>query len=104
MMAKPSPPNNQLLQTEKNIQNLKNKTKKMRTKLQVQKQIRTPVFHSWSAQMRDTCALDRRKLLTINYGGIGHVFGVVLGWYWVVLGGIGADLMPGRWRGRSVLN
>ena len=22
-------------------------------------------------------------------GGIGHDFGVVLGWYWVVLGGIG---------------
>ena len=40
----------------------------------------------------------------LHYGGIGHSFGVVLGWYWVVLGGIGADLMPGRWRGRSVLN
>ena len=40
----------------------------------------------------------------LHYGGIGHSFGVVLGWYWVVLGGIGADLMPGRWRGRSALN
>lgn len=42
-------------------------------------------------------------LVPAPWDGIGHDFGVVLGWHWVVLGGVGAHLVNARQHGRNVV-
>ena len=41
------------------------------------------------------------ELVSFFGGGIGHDFGVVLGWYWVVLGGIGEHVAHVQGNGRG---
>ena len=45
--------------------------------------------------------LKSYKFLSYTEGGIGNDFGVVLGWYWVVLGGIGEHVAHVQSNGRG---
>ena len=47
--------------------------------------------------------LSLYELVSFFGGGIGHDFGVVLGWYWVVLGGIGSHLARDQRHGRNII-